>query len=541
MAARPGQRRLALSLVLLCIVVFLCVAPFAKTPLAVIGAFMPIYASALIAAGLVTTTLLLGQFAFLRSPELLVLACAYLFAVFMAIAHTLTFPGIFSATGLLGANPQTAPAIYLSWHGGFPLFVIVYVLVKSRDRQRMQDSPNIRPGAIGFAGMVMVFALSCALTWLATTNPFDLPAMIAGNLYTPAMAVMVGSIWLASLLALAMLWQRRPHSAIDVWLMVVMCAWLLELALTVGLNTGRFDLGFYAGRIFGLLSASFLLVMLLIESSMLYASLIEIYDRERRERRRIQERTAALNTANNELAAVAEALSQVLRPPLLAMEKLAQTLENDYGGQINPEGMRLLGDMCSNAERTQRQLDALLAFSRFGCSPLKPELVQLGKLARDIADELIARTSGREIKVIVDKLGQTRADPELLRLLLSNLIDNAVKFTRKTPIAVIEIGLTIPQSGGTTIYHVKDNGIGFDMRSANSLFRLFLRLHGSDEFEGDGAGLAIAQMIIERHGGRIWAEAMPGSGASFYFTLQSSQAARNAAGSDDQEQSAFPT
>ena len=531
--AGRGQRKLALAVALTAVVIFLCVAPFAKTPLATVAAFIPIYESALIAIAIVTAALLVGQYTFLRSRELLVLACAYLFAALMTTAHALAFPGLFSPTGLLGGGPQSAPWLYLIWHGGFPLFIIVYVLVKRLGSLPTESGANIRPGALAFAGMVMVAAMACGLTWLATTNQFTLPDIMQGDRHTPAMTVMVASIWLASLLALAMLWQRRPHSAIDVWLMVVMCGWLLDLALSVGLNTGRFDLGFYAGRLFGLLAAGFLLAMLLIESSMLHAGLIEVYDRERRERRRIQKRTEELEAANKYLEEVSRAVSHDLRAPLRVMDGFAKMLEEGHGARLDAEGRRFLAVIRANNQKMEHVVETLLSFSRLGREPFEPELIQLDKLVRDVTDHLRSGAGNRDIKVIADKLGQTRADPGLLKQALTYLIGNAFKFTSNQPTAVIEIGRTIPATGEAVIYHVKDNGAGFDMRYADRLYGLFQRLHSTEEFEGDGVGLAIVQRIIERHGGRIWADSKPGSGTSFYFTLQSSLVARNAAGSDD--------
>lgn len=186
------------------------------------------------------------------------------------------------------------------------------------------------------------------------------------------------------------------------------------------------------------------------------------------------------------------------------------------------------------------QIDALLAFSRLGRQQIETTLIQLDDLVQSVADELRTQAGGRNIKIIVEELGLVHVDPGMYRQALVSLLGNAIKFTRKQPIATIEIGRTVPEAGGPIVYYIKDNGAGFDMRYADNLFGMFRRLHGSDEFEGNGAGLSIAKSIIERHGGHIHVESTPGNGATFFFTLQSGSTARNPAGSDNSEKDAFP-
>jgi hypothetical protein len=218
--AGRGGRRLALAVVLASVAVFLAAAPFAKLPLAQIGAFIPIYESALVINDLITAVLLFGQFGILRSRALLMLACGYLLTAFMAVAHALTFPGLFAPTGLLGAGPQSTAWLYMFWHGGFPLLVIAYALLKGEAR----DTTGAATGMAVLASVAAVLVAVCGLTLLATAGQDALPAIMQGNRYTAAMIVVVSSVWVLSLLALAVLWRRRPHSVLDLWLMVVMCA-----------------------------------------------------------------------------------------------------------------------------------------------------------------------------------------------------------------------------------------------------------------------------------------------------------------------------
>jgi signal transduction histidine kinase/ActR/RegA family two-component response regulator len=273
--AAAGDRRLAGATVAVSALLFLAAAPFARTPLGQVWPFIPIYQSALAVNDLITAILLFGQFGFARSRPVLVLAVGYLFTAFMAIAHLLTFPGLFAPTGLLGAGPQSTAWLFMFWHGGFPLAVVAYALMA--DDAQAPRRPHGRPVATIVAGAAAALLAVVLLTLLATAGQRALPAIMEGNHYTASMRVVVSSTWGLSLLALAVLWRRRPRVVLDVWLMVVMCAWLFDIALAAVLNAGRFDLGFYAGRIYGLAAASFVLAVLLVEHSRLYGRLAEAH------------------------------------------------------------------------------------------------------------------------------------------------------------------------------------------------------------------------------------------------------------------------
>ncbi|MGH8715005.1 MAG: MASE4 domain-containing protein [Casimicrobiaceae bacterium] len=273
------ERRIALAVAALSFVIFAAAAPFAKVPLAPIGAFIPSYESALTVNDLVTAVLLFGQFSFLRSRALLVLASGYLFTALIAVAHALTFPGLFAPDGLLGAGPQSTAWLYMFWHGVFPLCVISYALLNGRGRAPI---PVRHRRAAILGGIAAAAIAACGLAYLATTGQQSLPAIMQGNHYTPAMTAVVASVWILSVVALVALWRRRPHTVLDVWLMVVMCAWIFDIALSAVLNGGRFDLGFYAGRIYGLLASTFVLLVLVLENGALYGRLVEGHDKHRR-------------------------------------------------------------------------------------------------------------------------------------------------------------------------------------------------------------------------------------------------------------------
>jgi diguanylate cyclase (GGDEF)-like protein len=281
--AGATERRLALAVVSLSTIFFLVAAPFAKVRLAEVGAFLPIYQSALVINDLITAVLLFGQFGILRSQALLMLASAYLFSAVMAVAHLLSFPALFAPTGLLGAGSQTTAWLYFFWHGMFPLFVIAYALLEDG---RVSILPSDVPRGHASRAIVFcvagVFLVAGAFILLATMGHDALPAIMQGNRDAPAKVIVATASWTSSLAALAALWRRRPHSVLDVWLMVVMCVWTFDIALASVLNAGRFDVGWYAGRIYGLLATSFVLMVLLYENSMLYVALIRAHASDRK-------------------------------------------------------------------------------------------------------------------------------------------------------------------------------------------------------------------------------------------------------------------
>jgi PAS domain S-box-containing protein len=270
MPASRSDLKLALTVVAVSALVFIIAVPYVGTPLAPIPAFIASYQSAMALSDLITAVLLLSQFAILRSWALLLLACGYLFTAAAAIVHGLTFPGLFAPTGLLGAGPQTTVWLYMIWHGAFPLFVLGYACTANESGAARISWPA---GRAIFTSVVAVGVAIIALTWIVTAGHDRLPILLSGGRYTMVFMVVVSSVWCFSLAALAVLWLRRRPSVIDVWLMVVMCAWLFDIALSAILNVARFDLGFYAGRLYGLCAASFVLVVLLAENVALQGQL----------------------------------------------------------------------------------------------------------------------------------------------------------------------------------------------------------------------------------------------------------------------------
>ncbi|QHO75878.1 hybrid sensor histidine kinase/response regulator [Bradyrhizobium sp. CCBAU 051011] len=269
----------ALAVVGVSAVLFAVAVPFAGVPLSPVPAFVASYQSALAINDLITAVLLFSQFAITRSRALLLLASGYFFTAMAAIVHALTFPGLFAPSGLLGAGTQTTVWLYMVWHGVFPLLVLGYALLKATDNDKMQGSA----GTAVIASIVAVGAVMAAFTWIVTAQHDRLPILLSGGHYTPVMLGVVSTVWCLSLAALAVLWLRRPHFVLDIWLMVVMSAWLFDIALSAILNVARFDVGFYLGRIYGLCAASFVLTVLLIDNVGLQGKLARLLGTSRRE------------------------------------------------------------------------------------------------------------------------------------------------------------------------------------------------------------------------------------------------------------------
>ncbi len=232
---------------------------------------------------------------------------------------------------------------------------------------------------------------------------------------------------------------------------------------------------------------------------------------------RVDERTAQLQAANRELESFTYSVSHDLRAPLRAIDGYAQIIEDEYQAKLDDEGRRVLGIVRGEARRMGDLIDDLLRFSRLGRHPLQKRITDMTGLVREVFAELERGAAERRVELRLSALPGVEADPGLIRQVWANLLENAFKFTSGKDLAVIEVSGSV--QGANAVYCVRDNGAGFDMRHADKLFGVFQRLHREDEFEGTGVGLALAHRILERHGGRIWAEGEEGRGAVFRFAL----------------------
>jgi signal transduction histidine kinase len=263
-------------------------------------------------------------------------------------------------------------------------------------------------------------------------------------------------------------------------------------------------------------------VAIQVEAAVHNARIVEALRATEKENRSLNEelerRLEELTAVNKELEAFSYSVSHDLRAPLRAIDGFSRILLEDYSGMLDEEGHRLFSVIRSNTLNMGQLIDDLLAFSRLGRQDVVPLEVNISEMARQVFQELQPHDSVKTPKFTLNHLPTAFGDRSMIRQVLTNLISNAIKFTRDRG-AEAAIEITGHSNGRENIYHITDNGIGFDMAYVDKLFGVFQRLHSQNEFEGTGVGLALVKRIVVRHGGRVWAEGKVGEGASFYFTL----------------------
>ncbi len=451
--ASSRDRTAALAVVGISSVLFACAVPFAGVPLAPVPEFVASYQSALTINDLITAILLFSQFGILRSRALLLLASGYLFTAGAAIVHALTFPGLFAPAGLLDAGPQTTVWLYMIWHAGFPLLVLGYALLKDKD-----GGAKIRrsAGRAILGSAIAVGVAISALAWVVTARHDMLPTLLSGGHYTSTMIGVVSAVWSLSLAALLVLWFRRPHSVIDVWLMVVLCAWLFDIALSAIVNVARFDLGFYVGRIYGLCAASFVLAVLLIDNVALQAQLSRLLGTLRRqaasERDRHTERerlfSAVVESSND--AIITKALDGTITGWNRAAERLfgftaAEAVGNRIDIIVPPdrraEVREILdrmarGETIEHYETLRLHKDGGEVHVSLGVSPIRSsagEIVGASKIARDISE------SKRTQKALNQEIEERRRIFETSQDLIL-VTDTAGNFVQVSPSSMTILG-----------------------------------------------------------------------------------------------------
>jgi signal transduction histidine kinase len=524
-----AQKRLALAVVLaLLVAFFITTGPLSTIKPGRIDAFIPAYATAMFINDLITAVLLYAQFSILRSRALLVIASGYLFTSLTQIPWVLTFPGLLAPMGLLGAGLQSTNWLFIVWHAGFPMFVIAYALLKDAD-----PAKRLWRGSAGAAillSVAMTAAVVCAATFLVTAGDALLPRLMLDTVHLSFLwFYAAGSAALLSVLALIVLWVRR-RSVLDLWLMVVMCAYVIEICFISFPVAARFTVGWYAGRICALLSSSLVLFVLLYEITKLYAQLVRavlaraellaMLDKKNQDleaaNEELAQRSQELARSNAELEQLAYIASHDLQEPLRMVASYLQLLEQRYGGRLDADAHEFIEFAVDGATRMQALIDDLLTYSRVGsrAQPLQPTdcMAVVETVIRSV--RVAIEESGT--RVTYDSLPTVAGDATQLMQLFQNLIANAIKFRRdQGP----EIHIHAEPEDGFWRFSVQDNGIGIAPEYFDRIFVMFQRLHSRSTYSGTGIGLAICQKIVERHGGRIWVESTPGTGSTFQFTL----------------------
>jgi signal transduction histidine kinase/CheY-like chemotaxis protein len=557
--ASSRERRLALWVIGISVLVFAATATAAKTQLPAVWAFIPIYESVLVVNDLITALLLFAQCRIARSRALLVLAAGYLFTAAATVAHALSFPGLFAPTGLLGATPQTTAWIYMFWHGGFPLVVIAYALLRGRPSDAM---PVQQRQISGSALLAATLAIGAAVAFTAWAVGSGVPPIMQGNQYTTLMLFVVSTVWGLGVVALAVLWRRRrPFTVLDLWLTVVMCTWLFDVALSAVFNAGRFDLGFYAGRVYGLLAASFVLARLLLENSVLYAALQNTHAEERRRSAELQRVSQQLASANAQLNANNQELqeqsrfkseflanmSHELRTPLNAVIGFSEMLKDGMAGVLTERQRTFAGHIYKGGHHLLALINDILDLSKIeaGKVDIVLERVPLEATVNEALTMVSELARGRKVQVTPQfegPLGSMQVDRRRLKQIVLNLVTNAVKFTPGGGQVTVRIGtvdraraesaipgpghgLRMPLPAGNDARFVEiavqDTGIGIAQDDIQKLFKPFMQISNTvtRSVEGTGLGLVMVHRLAELHGGTVAVNSAPGQGSCFTVWL----------------------
>jgi signal transduction histidine kinase len=515
----PVQRRMARAFLLVLLVILLGTWPLAAVKLPEVDAFVPTLAGALFVSDCVTAALLFAQFSLLRRWALLVIATGYWFSALIVVAHALAFPGAFTPTGVLGAGLQSAVWLYWFWHSGLPLAVIGYALLKDTDH--VADPRFTRP-AISL-GVVGVLALVVGLFWFVTQHEDLLPITFVDVRPISLFRRIIGGLVILALggTALFLLW-RRQRSLLDQWLVVALCALLLEVLLASVLSAGRYNLAWYAGRFYQLVTATVVMVLLLSEMTQLYAGLARSNTVLQRERVMLQrandaqrrERDARLMTGD----AVAATIAHELKQPLTAMITRSYTGVRwlDHSAPEVDKAIAGFRRIADDGHRAAAVLDSIRASFRKDARARAPLDVH------DLIEEAIALLQddlGRHrISVKVEqseRLLQVVGDRIQLQQVLLNLITNAIEAMATVDGPRVLAVSASARDGGGVLISIADTGEGIDAEDVQRVFNpLFTTKAG-----GMGMGLAICRSIIEAHDGTLWAVPNAPRGAVFHFAL----------------------
>jgi signal transduction histidine kinase len=541
----PAQRRFALGVVLVLIAAFVVTAgPLSTVQLARIDAFIPMYAAAMFVSDWITAVLLFAQFAILRSHALLAISSGYLFTALILIPWLLTFPGLFAPGGLLGAGLQSTAWLYFLWHIGFPLFVIAYALLKNADpsKRRWKGARSAAILSSAAAAVAVAVAAVCAATFLVTAGHALLPRLMrdpvsaAGSLHQ----YVAGCTVLVSAVALMVLWIRRG-SVLDLWLMVVLCDYVLEICLLMFPVADRYTLGWYAGRIFGLISASIVLFVLLYEITALYARL-RLFNEELEQR--VVERTTQLMQASEALREAQAELAHINR--VTAMGQLAASITHEVmqpiAAGINgaQAALRWLGAEPPNLQEVREALGYTVNEGNRAIDVIGRVRALIRKAPprkdtfgiNEAIVEVITLTHGEAVKngvsvqtQLAEGLPRIQGDRVQLQQVILNLILNAVQAMSGVSERSRELLIsTEREASGGLLVTVQDSGPGLSPESFDRLFDAFYTTKAS----GMGIGLSICRSIVEAHGGQIWASRDVGRGATVQFTIPLSSAPQGA-------------
>lgn len=509
MPPSTGQVRAAAIVAVAVLIAFLAALPFSKVQLPVFGPFVAVVDTILFLGDVITAVLLFAQYSVLRSRGLLVLAAGYLFTGLIIIPHGLTFPGVFSPTGLLGANLQTAVWLYAFWHAGLPIAVIAYALLPHAELPGWLQQSSAQ--AVILASCAAVLALTVALTLLATLGQSMLPSvMVDGTQWSQARMVQLQSSIVLPLLgaALIMTWRRRRQSILDLWLFVALWAWLLEYLL-IALTSTRYGAYWYTGRIFGLLSGTLVLLVLLSETTKIYARLALSVLGERRER---EGRLMSME-------AMSAAIEHEIRQPLGAIMANANAGQR-WLGRLPPDLGEVREALNCIAADAQRSSEVIRSFrAMFGKRHQPDSQIDANELIRETVALMRGELEATRVTLQLDlatELPPVPAHRAQLQQVILNLANNAVDAMRGITGREAILRVTSRRSDSNRVeLTVSDTGTGIDPKYFERIFDAFY----TTKPNGMGMGLAICRSIVEAHGGTLSVSPEVPYGSAFRLSL----------------------
>ena len=506
------QTRLACGIVATMLVLFVVTVRYVNVQLPRVDAFIPIHAVTTFINDLITAILLYSMYSITRRRTLLVLASGYLFTSLVVIPWSLTFPGLFAPTGLLGPGLQTTAWLYTSWHIGSPLILIVAVLLKDSD-SKPSESRRSPLAAIGLSIVVATGAV-CGLTWITIAGDRFLPAIVQPDgihLNQILASSLSGLIMVLAGGALALLWIRR-RSVLDLWLMVVCCAWLLETATATLFVGARYQLGWYAGRSFGIAATFVVLLVLLSETLVLYANLARSIMRQRNER---QARQIAMD-------AMAASIAHEIRQPLASIVLNGETALHCLTGKTSKldEARDALRQLVDDSLRASAVISGIRSMFQKGARG--QTLLDVNELVRETLKmvDLDLRTYGISVKTDLHNGGlQLSGDRGQLQQVFLNLISNAIEAMNSVTDRArnLQVRTNIVQESSDVVVTVEDSGTGLRGEDKGRIFEPFFTTKST----GTGVGLTICRVIIESHDGSLVVLPNKPYGAIFEVTLPS--------------------
>jgi signal transduction histidine kinase len=489
--------------------VFFGVLPFAHLPVGRIDAFLPIVATIMFLTDSITAILLYAQFAVLRSRALLVLANGYLFTALIAIPYALTFPGAFTPDGLLGAGLQSAGWLFVIWHIGLPTTVIGYTLLSNAPPE-MQLARASVPLAM-LASIVAIIILVCGLTWFVTAHEDLLPVLVLNLVEVSGLKSVTLTVLFLCITAILLLWIWR-RSMLDLWLQVVSLAWLLD-SIFMYLTESRYTIVWYANRIFGISSASFVLYVLLAESMMLYARLALSVLAQQGER---EGRLMSLD-------AMSAAIAHQIKQPLGAI------VANANAGQRwlrkIPPSLDVAGDtfkeLAADGHRANEAIQSVRALfsrseqvrTRLNTNEFLRETIALARSELEAVGIAVELDLAAQIPLILAHRGQ-------LQQVILNIVDNAkdamLTVIDRTRVLRMKSRPVGPNSVEVT---VEDSGTGIQPKDIERIFEAFF----TTKANGMGMGLALCRSIVEAHGGSLSVSPVVPHGSAFRVVLPSNR------------------